>query len=248
MRRRFIIAIDGPAGSGKSTVGKLLAKRLRVLYLDSGAIYRAVALAGIRKNIDFSSQREILNVMRDSDIQIISDKIFLAGEDVSDQIRDQKVTRKTFYIARSSQAREEIVELERKTVGKKSAVVEGRDTGTVVFPDAAVKIYLDASPSERAKRRCKELRNKGAGVSPKQVRAEIQKRDKSDVTRDVGPLACARDAVVVDTSDLSIEQVVDKLEKIVKVKIRDFATSSEREQNWPQRHKNTKSVRRGIRR
>jgi len=220
MAKRFIVAIDGPAGSGKSTVGKLLAKRLKILYLDSGAIYRTVALAGIRKNIDFSSQREILNVMRDSDIQITSNKIFLAGEDVSENIRDQEVTRNTFHIARSPLAREKIVQLERKIVGKKSAVVEGRDTGTVVFPDAAVKIYLEAAPSERAKRRHKEVCARGESAPLKQVKVEIEKRDTSDVTRDVGPLACAQDAIVVDTTALTIEQVVDKLEKIVKERIR----------------------------
>jgi cytidylate kinase len=220
MAKRFIIAIDGPAGSGKSTVGKLLAKRLRVLYLDSGAIYRAVALLCMRKKIDFLSQKEILNVIRDSGVQIKSDKVFLAGSDVSNQIRSQEVTRKTFYIASSALAREKIVQLERQIVGKRSAVVEGRDTGTIVFPDAAVKIYLEAAPSERAKRRCKELHTKSAAVSLKQVRAEIEKRDKSDASREVGPLILARDGIVVDTSNLTIEQVVDKLEKIVREKIR----------------------------
>ncbi|MFH1422018.1 MAG: (d)CMP kinase [Planctomycetota bacterium] len=217
--KNHIIAIDGPAGSGKSTVSKLLAKRLGFIYLDSGAIYRTITLACMRKKINMESQEEILNVIHQTDIRITESTIYITAENISNEIRTPEVTKNVAYIASSPAARTSIVSLEQKIVKDKNAVVEGRDTGTVVFPDATIKIFLEASSEERAKRRFEELHKKGINVDYENVKKEIERRDDSDKSRLVGPLVCAPDAIVVDTSKLSIEQVVSKLEEIVTNKI-----------------------------
>lgn len=215
-KRINIIAIDGPAGSGKSTVAKELAKRFGFLYVDTGAMYRALTLAAVREKIDLSDEAALANLARRINIglkmQGDSLVVMLEGEDVSRLIREQSLTEKVCFIAQVSAVRDEMVKLQRRLAeAAKGAVLEGRDIGTVVFPEAEYKFYLDARLSRRISRRFKELRQMGQQLGEKQVSEDIKRRDSSDMTRKVAPLLKARDAVYIDTTDLSVPEVVEKI-------------------------------------
>ena len=221
----YIITIDGPAASGKSTVARLLAQKLGAGFLDTGAMYRTVTLAAMRDEIDLSNENDLLNVMdRHKFIFDIQNGHMIAqidGYDVTKLIREQDVTSNARYIAAASKVRERLVEIQRQFAAQHEAIVtEGRDQGTVAFPEANVKFFLTAQPAERARRRLIELQEKGNIENLKQLQQAIEKRDKSDIEREVGPLKPAQDAIKIDTTDLDIEQVVDKLfsyaEKIIK--------------------------------
>ncbi|MFH1879062.1 MAG: (d)CMP kinase [Candidatus Omnitrophota bacterium] len=211
-----VVAIDGPAGSGKSTVSKLVAEKLGYLYIDTGAMYRALTLKVMRKNIDFGNENEIIKLSTELDFKLkpSSDgsgpvKVFLDGEDISEEIRKLEVTGNVKYIARIPEVRGNLVELQRRMAAEMNGtVMEGRDIGTVVLPDAKYKFYVDASFDERVERRLAELRAKGHPVSRKDVEEDLKQRDHADKTRKVGPLKKAEDAVFLDTTDLSIEDVV----------------------------------------
>ncbi|MEA3560536.1 MAG: (d)CMP kinase [Candidatus Omnitrophota bacterium] len=207
----MIIAIDGPAGSGKSTVAKLLADKLGFFYVDTGAMYRALTLKAIKKNVNLQDENALVDLLRDAEIGLKKDKIMLDGKDVSRQIRNPEVTNKVFYAARAQDVRKEMVSLQRKfSFDNRSIVVEGRDIGTVVFPNADKKFYLDAGVKERARRRYKQLlkeRKKAPALN--KLEQAILLRDKHDKTRKIAPLTVARDAVYLDTTDLSITEVVD---------------------------------------
>jgi len=219
----LVITIDGPAASGKSTVARLLAERLGASFLDTGAMYRAVTLAAIRAGVDMSDQEKLLGVMETSDF-LFSVKegkmvVGINGADVSEQLRNPEITANARHIASAPRVREKLVEMQRQfAAGQEKIVTEGRDQGTVAFGDADIKFYLTAEPSERARRRQAELRAKGVSESLEKVQSAIEERDKSDENRAVGPLKPAGDAVVVDTTDLSIEEVVEKLLSCVKEK------------------------------
>lgn len=215
-----IIAIDGPAGSGKSTVAKEVARRLNFLYVDTGAIYRALTLAAIREKIDLKDEEALAELARRVKIQLdmSSDslKVILGTEDVSRAIREQALTEKVRFVAQIKAVRLELVKLQRKLAEKANgAVLEGRDIGTVVFPNAKYKFYLDASPSERTRRRFKELRQMGQKVRAEAIAEDIARRDKSDMTRAVAPLAKAQDAVFIDTTKLTVGDVVEKILGII---------------------------------
>ena len=219
----LVITIDGPAASGKSTVARLLAQRLGASFLDTGAMYRAVTLAAIRAGVDMSDQEKLLGVMETSDFQFSVKEgkmvVCINGVDVSEQLRNPEITANARHTASAPKVREKLVEMQRQfAAGQEKIVTEGRDQGTVAFGDADIKFYLTAEPSERARRRQAELRAKGVSESLEKVQSAIEERDKSDENRTVGPLKPAGDAIVVDTTDLSIEEVVEKFLSCVKEK------------------------------
>lgn len=219
----MIIAIDGPAGSGKSTVSKRVAKTLGFLYVDTGAMYRAVTLKAIKNKIDFNDVESLVKIASGAKIELRPDKdnnlkIILDGADVTDAIRTPELTKNIKYIAGVARVRKEMVKIQRGVAesAAKGAVLEGRDIGTVVFPDADHKFYLDAGFSERVKRRHRELVEMGQAVGLSEVEKDARLRDKSDMTRDVAPLKRAEDAVLINTTKMTINEVADKIIKSIR--------------------------------
>lgn len=219
----MIIAIDGPAGTGKGTISKLIAKRLGFLYIDTGAMYRAVAVKLLRNKIGIEDKLEIKKILEKTSIELKTDdteteyiqKVYLDGEDVTSIIRMPEVNECVSQYSSEKIIRERLVELQRKMAVGKNVIMEGRDITTVVFPDAAVKIYLTASPEERAKRRWLELKAKGIETSYEETLENINKRDYNDMHKEMGALKIADDATVVDTTFLSIEEVYEKVKDII---------------------------------
>lgn len=214
------IAIDGPAGAGKSTVAKILAKELKISYLDTGAMYRALTLKALRKKVNLENGRQLADLAQETRIELkpfLSGlSIFLDDEDVTQEIRTVEVTNNTFYIARAPEVREIMVDLQRRMGKKQSVVAEGRDIGTVVFPNATRKFYLDADFNERASRRIKELKESGKPVDERQLQKELGERDQKDFGRKVGPLKKAEDAIVIDSTGLTAEETAQKILEYLK--------------------------------
>ena len=203
-----VIAIDGPAGSGKSTVAKAVAERLGLQYLDTGAMYRSVAFAVLRSGGDPEDQGVAARTARDIDLHVGLDSVTVDGVDATVEIRGPEVTRAVSVVAANPDVRREMVSRQREWAEVRGGgVLEGRDIGTVVFPDAELKVYLTADPAERARRRAKEVTD----LDYETVAADIARRDAIDSSRAVDPLAEAHDATVVDTTGLSIEEVVDRI-------------------------------------
>ena len=212
----LIVTIDGPAASGKSTVARLLAERLGASFLDTGAMYRAVTLAAMQAGVDMNNEEELIGVLRDSEFGFAAKEgklmVLINGVDVTAQIRESEVTANARYIASAEKLREKLVQMQRQfAAGEEKIVTEGRDQGTVVFPDADIKFYLTAEAIERAKRRQAELQANGSSQSLEKIQVAIEERDKSDANRAIGPLKPADDAIVIDTTNLNIEEVVEKL-------------------------------------
>jgi len=219
----LVITIDGPAASGKSTVARLVAQKLGASFLDTGAMYRAVTLAAIKVGVDMSDEKKFLGVMRTSKFRFsVKDgkmTVRVDGADVTEQIRSPEVTAKARHIASAAKVREKLVQMQRQfAAGEKKIVTEGRDQGTVAFSDADIKFYLTAETSERARRRQVELRAQGSNESLEEIQKAIEERDKSDENRAVGPLKPADDAIIIDTTNLNIEEVVEKVLGFVKEK------------------------------
>ncbi|MHC4282918.1 MAG: (d)CMP kinase [Planctomycetota bacterium] len=217
--------MDGPAASGKSTVARLLAERLGASFLDTGAMYRAVTLAAIEAGVNMSDEEKLLVILDNRKFRFAVREgkmvVSIDGLDVTEQIRRQEVTVNARYVASAAKLREKLVEMQRQFASReKKIVTEGRDQGTVAFPDAGVKFYLTAEAGERAKRRQIDLRAKGGSENLEQIQNAIEERDKSDEDRAVGPLRAAEDAIVVDTTDLSIEEVVENLLRFVEEQCR----------------------------
>ena len=216
------IAIDGPAGAGKSTIAKRIAAEYKYIYVDTGAMYRAMALYLIRCGILADDKEGIEKACEDADISIRfidgEQRVMLNGEDVNGLIRTQEVSNMASASSVNGKVREKLVSLQRKLASETDVVMDGRDIGTVVLPDAEVKIYLTASVAVRAKRRYEELRAKGEECELTVIEREIEERDHRDMTREISPLVQAEDAIPVDTSDMDIEDVVDALDQIIKKK------------------------------
>jgi cytidylate kinase len=231
IQRPFIVAIDGPAGAGKSTASRLVAARLGFALVDTGAIYRSVALAAQRAGIRLDDDRRLGHLLRSLDIRFeapppwkanAGQQVFVDGEDVSREIRTPEVSLGASTVSARPVVRAALLDLQRRLAtapGHRGAVLEGRDIGTVVFPDADVKFFLTASPECRARRRFDELSSRGEAVTFAQVLADQDQRDRRDSERDVAPLRPAPDALVVDSSTAPIEQVVERLAQEVEARL-----------------------------
>jgi cytidylate kinase len=208
----MIVTIDGPAGAGKSSAARALAKRLGFEFLDTGAMYRSVALAALRAHVDLIDPVATADLVANVRLEIPGDKVLLNGEDVSAAIRTEEVTGATGAAADSPIVRRRLAELQRGIAAGRNLVCEGRDQGTIVFPDAVCKFFLVANPEERARRRQRELEARGQPVDFAVMRAAIDERDRRDAARDIAPMRPAADAVVLDSTRLSLEQIVDRME------------------------------------
>lgn len=215
----MIVAVDGPAGSGKGTVTKRIEKELGFLNLDTGATYRCVALQVLRENVKLDDEEKIIKIANDIDIKIDNtgdkDIILLNGEDVSKEIRTKEVTEVVSQISSIIPVRERMVEVQRNLAKGKNVIVEGRDIGTVVFPNADVKIYLDASEEVRAKRRYEENVQNGINTTYEEVLENVKMRDYNDMHKKVGALKKADDAIIIDSTSLTIDQVVENIKNVV---------------------------------
>jgi cytidylate kinase len=213
--RELAIAIDGPAGAGKSTVAKIVADKLGYIYVDSGAMYRALTLKVLRQGIDPTSAEDVVEMVKDTkvDFQKVGneERILLDGEDVTEKIRQDKVSNSVSLVAKISGVRQELVKLQRKLAQNWGVVMDGRDIGTVVLKDADVKIFLTASLQERAQRRYEQLTDSGEEVRLEELEEKIRQRDKLDRSREVGPLKQAEDAIKLDTTNLTVEEVVEEI-------------------------------------
>lgn len=215
-----IIAIDGPAGSGKSTVSRILADQLRLLYIDSGAMYRALTLKAIQEGIDLQDHQSLAQMAERTSILLeyhpeSDTRVFCDCLEVTDEIRSPEVTRWVSLVARVPGVRREMVKQQRKLGETGGVVMDGRDIGSVVFPDADFKFFLTASLEQRALRRQLELAEKGYQLRLEEIKKELIERDRLDCEREVGPLIKAPGAITIDTSDLSLEQVVEKIMAII---------------------------------
>jgi CMP/dCMP kinase len=227
----MIIAIDGPSGAGKSTLGKMLAKKLNLLYLDTGAMYRAVGLAVFESGKDFYDAETVINIAREAKIELVGEpenlQILLDGKDVSAEIRTNEVGQMASIVSTVSEVRKILVEHQRE-IGKNSpngAVLDGRDIGTVVFPNADIKFFLTAKPEARTRRRYEEDLAKGRTTSYEETLTEINLRDERDVSREDSPLCIAEDAVVIDTSELDLAEVFEQMIHIITEKDSERAAS-----------------------
>ncbi len=223
MKKNIQVAIDGPASAGKSTVAKILAKKNSFIYCDTGAMYRALTLAAIENKTDLDSENDLLNLLSKITItfdqKIDAQHVYLNERDVTLSIRDNNVTNSVSKVSAYKSIREEMVVRQQKIAESSSIVMDGRDIGTVVLPNASLKIFLVASVTERAERRFKENISKGIETDFEELKKEIAARDHYDSTRKNSPLLQAQDAILVDTSGLNIEEVVEKIEKIMKTTI-----------------------------
>jgi len=223
MRQPIVIAIDGPAGAGKSTVARKLAQRLGLDYVDSGATYRAAALYVLERGISVDNERAVVEAIAQAAIQFTSDgtasRVLLDGQDVTTRIRTPEVTAVAAMVSRLPAVREKLVTLQRALACGRGVVMEGRDIGTVVFPNSPLKIFLKADPTERARRRLHQERNEGRDTTLEETALEITRRDQSDAERQISPLLAAPDAHEIDSTHLTPEQVVDRIVQLAQKRL-----------------------------
>lgn len=220
MRKIDVVTVDGPAGAGKSVATQRLAKRLGIEYLNTGAMYRAIALCALREGIDLTDADALTKIARERRLESKNGRVFLDGEDVSDATRTPEVSLAVKYPAGAPSVRAILVEKQRAIGLSRPIATEGRDQGTVVFPDALCKFYLTASPKERARRRLGEHERRGETVGFDELLRQIVERDRRDSEREIGPLKRPDDAVLIDSDGKTIEEVVDEMERIVREKRR----------------------------
>ena len=218
--KTFNIAIDGPAGAGKSTVARRVAKELSFVYVDTGAMYRAIGLFMIQKNVDVSDEPQVEDALKEVHISIAYDhgeqQVLLNGKNVSTMIREEKVGNMASRVSAISSVREKLLDLQKNLASEHDVVMDGRDIGTHILPMAQLKIYLTASADTRAKRRFDELTAKGTNCDLCEIKADIEKRDEQDMNRAIAPLRQAEDAVYLDSSDMTIDQVTSKIVALAK--------------------------------
>jgi cytidylate kinase len=223
----FVVTIDGPAAAGKSTTARALARRLGCLYLDSGALYRALAVKVLERGVAPGDAGAVAELVRGTELDLVpapdGARVLVDGRDVTGAIRTLSVAEVASTLAPQAAVRERMGEVQRRVAERRSVVAEGRDTGTVVFPDADVKIYLDASLDERAARRARELA--AGGADAERVRAELERRDRRDRERELAPLAAAPDSVVVDTTGLSVDEQVEKVLGVIRSRRPEIAAT-----------------------
>ena len=213
------MAIDGPAGAGKSTIARRLADRLGFVYIDTGAMYRAVALWALRQELNWSDTQQLEQLAIAADIELSPGHIHLNGEDITETIRTPEVASGASKVAVIPGVRRAMVAKQRVIGERSNVVMEGRDIGTVVFPRADVKIFLDAHPDERVRRRFREVQAKGEAVSESRLAAEMKERDQRDSTRSDAPLSQAPDAVYLDSTEMDLEEVEEAILKIVRLRV-----------------------------
>ena len=211
--KNLIVAIDGPAGSGKSTIAKLLAKKYDLTYIDTGAMYRMITLYLLENNIDINDLKEVERVLNTVNLDMKGDKFYLDNVDVSTKIREKRINDNVSKVASIKIVRSNLVDLQRKISNNKDVILDGRDVGTVIFPNAQVKIFLIASPEERARRRYNEFLEKKTKITYDEVLKSIKERDHIDSTRDESPFVKADDAIELDSTNLTIEDVINFISK-----------------------------------
>lgn len=216
----YCIAVDGPAGAGKSTIAKSIAKKLGIIYVDTGAMYRAMALFMLQENIDPAEKEKISKACQNADITITYENgeqvVLLNGKNVNGMIRTEEVGNMASASSVNRDVRVKLVELQQKLAKSTSVIMDGRDIGTCVLPDADVKVYLTASSTVRAKRRYEELKNKGISCDLEQIEADIIERDNRDMNREISPLKQAEDAILVDSSEMNIDEVIEAIITLVR--------------------------------
>ena len=209
--KNLVIAVDGPAGAGKSTIAKLIAEKLNINYIDTGAMYRAITYKCLQNNKDINNEEEVIKIAKDCEIDFKDNNIYLNGEILKDEIRTMEVSNNVSNVAKIKEVRYLMVDVQRN-IGKVSSVIlDGRDIGSYVFPNADYKFFLVATPEERGKRRYKELVNKGYDVNLEEIISDIIKRDEIDSNREFAPLVKADDAIEIDTTGKSINEVVQSV-------------------------------------
>lgn len=213
MKKRAVITIDGPAGAGKTSIAKIVSRKLGYNYIDTGAMYRAISWKAFREKIDLKAKEKLIKMVRNTKIELKNRagmvRVYLNGKDITNKIRNKRLAEGASILATVPEVREQLMKIQRRMGSSGGIVVEGRDIGTVVFPRADYKFYLDASIKERALRRYRELKVKGEEGQLAELEKAIRSRDKRDRTRGVAPLKVARDAVVIDSTDMSKKEVVE---------------------------------------